>query len=111
MGPAARGRLLRRFADLLRDKAEHLARIETTDNGKLIREMLGQAKALPGYYDYYAGLADKVLGETIPLDKPSIFNYTLREPVGVVAIITLWNSPLLLLSFSLAAAPAAGSDP
>ena len=109
MGPAARGRLLRRFADLLRDKAEHLARIETTDNGKLIREMLGQAKALPGYYDYYAGLADKVLGETIPLEKPSIFNYTLREPVGVVAIITPWNSPLLLLTFSLAACLAAGN--
>ena len=71
--------------------------------------MLGQAKALPGYYYYYAGLADKILGETIPMDKTSIFNYTLREPLGVVAIVTPWNSPLLILSFSLAAALAAGN--
>ena len=77
--------------------------IETRDNGKLIREMLGQTKALAGYYHYYAGLADKIVGETIPLENTSVFNYTLREPVGVVAIITPWNSPLLILSFSLAA--------
>ncbi len=109
MGPAARGRLLKAFGDLLRDKAEHLARIDSTDNGKLIREMLGQAKALPDYYYYYAGLADKILGETIPMDKTSIFNYTLREPLGVVGIITPWNSPLLILGFSLAAALAAGN--
>ena len=109
MVPMERGLLLRRFGDLLRDNAERLARIETRDNGKLIREMLGQARALPGYYYYYAGLADKILGETIPLEKTSIFNYTLREPVGVVAIITPWNSPLLLLSFSLAAALACGN--
>ena len=109
MGPTARGRLLKAFGDLLRDKAEHLARIDSTDNGKLIREMLGQAKALPDYYYYYAGLADKILGETIPMDKTSIFNYTLREPLGVVGIITPWNSPLLILGFSLAAALAAGN--
>ena len=92
--PCSAGLLLRRFADLLRDNAEHLAHVETRDNGKLIREMLGQARALPGYYYYYAGLADKILGETIPLENASIFNYTLREPLGVVAIITPWNSPL-----------------
>ncbi len=109
MGPMERGHLLRRLADLLRENAEHLARVETRDNGKLIREMLGQAKALPGYYYYYAGLSDKVLGETIPLENPAVFNYTLREPLGVVAIITPWNSPLLILSFSLAAALAAGN--
>jgi len=109
MVPMERGLLLRRFGDLLRDNAEKLARIETTDNGKLIREMLGQARALPSYYYYYAGLADKILGETIPLEKTSIFNYTLRDPIGVVAIITPWNSPLLLLSFSLAAALACGN--
>ena len=109
MVPMERGLLLRRFGDLLRENAESLARIETRDNGKLIREMLGQARALPSYYYYYAGLADKILGETIPLEKTSIFNYTLREPVGVVAIITPWNSPLLLLSFSLAAALACGN--
>jgi aldehyde dehydrogenase (NAD+) len=109
MGPMQRGHLLRRFADLLRDNAEHLALVETRDNGKLIREMLGQARALASYYHYYAGLADKILGETIPLENTLVFNYTLREPVGVVAIITPWNSPLLILSFSLAAALAAGN--
>ena len=110
MAPMQRGLLLRRFADLLRDKAEHLANVETRDNGKLIREMLGQARALPGYYYYYAGLADKILGETIPLENASVFNYTVREPRGVVAIITPWNSPLLILTFSLAAALAAGNS-
>ncbi|OPY67389.1 MAG: Betaine aldehyde dehydrogenase [Syntrophorhabdaceae bacterium PtaU1.Bin034] len=109
MPPMQRGHLLRRLADLLADNAERLARTDTRDNGKLIREMLGQAKALPGYYHYYAGLADKILGQTIPLENRSIFNYTLREPVGVVAIITPWNSPLLILSFSLAAALATGN--
>jgi (Z)-2-((N-methylformamido)methylene)-5-hydroxybutyrolactone dehydrogenase len=108
MAPIKRGHLLRRLAELIAQNADHLARIETRDNGKLIREMLGQTKSLHSYYHYYAGLADKILGETIPLENTAVFNYTLREPVGVVAIITPWNSPLLLLSFSLAAALAAG---
>jgi acyl-CoA reductase-like NAD-dependent aldehyde dehydrogenase len=109
MPPMQQGHLLRRLADLLQDNAEHLGHIETRDNGKLIREMLGQARALPSYYHYYAGLADKILGETIPLENTSVFNYTLREPLGVVGIITPWNSPLLILSFSLAAALATGN--
>jgi len=109
MPPMQRGHLLRRFADLLQEHAEHLGHVETRDNGKLIREMLGQARALPSYYYYYAGLADKILGDTIPLENTSVFNYTLREPVGVVGIITPWNSPLLILSFSLAAALATGN--
>ena len=109
MPPMQRGHLLRRFADLLRENAEHLGQVETRDNGKLIREMLGQARALASYYYYYAGLADKILGETIPLENTAVFNYTLREPVGVVGIITPWNSPLLILSFSLAVALATGN--
>jgi len=109
MTPMERGLLMRRFGDILRENAERLGHVETRDNGKLIREMLGQARALSSYYYYYAGLADKILGETIPLEKSSILNYTLREPIGVVAIITPWNSPLLILSFSLAAALAAGN--
>jgi aldehyde dehydrogenase (NAD+) len=107
--PMQRGHLLRRLADLIRDNAEHLGHVETRDNGKLIREMLGQARAMPNYYHYYAGLTDKILGETIPLENTSVFNYTIREPVGVVGIITPWNSPLLILSFSLAAALATGN--
>lgn len=109
MSPMQRGHLLRKFADLLRDNAEHLSQIETRDNGKLIREMLLQAKALPNYYHYYAGLTDKIFGETIPLENAAMLNYTLREPVGVIAILTPWNSPTLLLSFSLAAALATGN--
>lgn len=109
MPPMRRGHLLRKLGDLIHEHAEHLGNVETRDNGKLIREMLGQARALPSYYYYYAGFSDKILGETIPLENTAIFNYTLREPVGVIAVITPWNSPLLLLTFSLAAALATGN--
>ena len=67
--------------------------METTDNGKLIREMEGQLRWLADYYHYFAGAADKVGGETLPADRDNFFVYTLREPVGVVAAITPWNSP------------------
>jgi (Z)-2-((N-methylformamido)methylene)-5-hydroxybutyrolactone dehydrogenase len=106
--PAERARLLRRLAELIDGHAERIAAIETTDNGKLIREMEGQLKALPDYYQYFAGAADKIHGETIPSDKPNFFIYTRREPVGVVGAITPWNSPLMLLSWKLAPALAAG---
>jgi aldehyde dehydrogenase (NAD+) len=104
-----RARLMRRLAGLIADNAERLAAVETTDNGKLIREMLGQLQALPEWYHYFAGAADKLQGETIPSDKANFFVYTRREPLGVVAMITPWNSPLLLLSFKLAPALAAGN--
>src|SRR5258707_6739546 len=103
-----RARLMRQFAAVLAESAEQLATVESTDNGKLIREMGGQLKSLPEWYSYFAGAADKLEGETIPSDKPNFFVYTRREPVGVVAAITPWNSPLLLLSFKLAPALAAG---
>ena len=82
--------------------------VETTDNGKLIREMEGQLRGLADYYHYYAGAADKVGGETLPADRDNFFVYTLREPLGVVAAITPWNSPVLLMSWKLAPALAAG---
>ncbi len=103
-----RARLMRRLAAVLAKNAERLATVESTDNGKLIREMQGQLKSLPEWYYYFAGAADKIEGETIPSDKPNFFVYTRREPIGVVAAITPWNSPLLLLSFKLAPALAAG---
>jgi (Z)-2-((N-methylformamido)methylene)-5-hydroxybutyrolactone dehydrogenase len=103
-----RARLIRRLADLLAENSEHLAQVESTDNGKLIREMGGQLGALPEWYYYFAGAADKVQGETIPSDKLNFFVYTRREPIGVVGAIVPWNSPLLLLSFKLATALAAG---
>jgi len=90
-----RGAMLRRFADLMAANAEELAQAEVLDTGKLIREMRGQMARLPEWYHYYAGLADKILGDVIP-NSPTILNYGLREPIGVCAGIIGWNSPLLL---------------
>jgi (Z)-2-((N-methylformamido)methylene)-5-hydroxybutyrolactone dehydrogenase len=103
-----RARLIRRLADLLAENADDIAVVESTDNGKLLREMGGQLNSLPEWYYYFAGAADKIQGETIPSDKPNYFVYTRREPMGVVGAIIPWNSPLLLLTFKLAPALAAG---
>lgn len=103
-----RGRLLRRLGDLIEEHAEDLAIAETRDNGKLLREMRGQVRGLPAYYEYYAGLADKIDGRVVDTGKAEFFGYVAREPVGVVAAILPWNSPLLLLTFKLAPALAAG---
>jgi aldehyde dehydrogenase (NAD+) len=104
-----RGRLLRRLGDLIAENADHLARQETLDNGKLLREMRAQLTALPEYYFYYAGLADKIHGDVIPSNQRAVLNYTLREPVGVVGAITPWNSPLLLTTTKLAPALVSGN--
>jgi aldehyde dehydrogenase (NAD+) len=103
-----RARLLRRLAALLARDAEELARCETRDNGKLLREMRTQCVAIPDYYEYFAGMADKIQGEVLPTDKPSALVYTRHEPVGVVGAIVPWNSPLLLMTWKLATALAAG---
>ncbi|MGO1120566.1 aldehyde dehydrogenase [Rhodovibrionaceae bacterium A322] len=107
--PSHRGKLLVRLAELIEEKAEHLAEIEVRDNGKLIAEMGFQTKYIGEWYRYYGGLADKVQGEVIPTDKANIFNFTRYEPLGVIGMITPWNSPLLLLTWKLAAALAAGN--
>ncbi|QWF82984.1 aldehyde dehydrogenase [Amycolatopsis sp. CA-230715] len=104
-----RSALLRRVGELIGEHAEELARTETTDNGKLLREMRAQLAGLPEYYFYYAGLADKIHGETIPASSTDVLNYTVREPVGVVGAITPWNSPLLLTTAKLAPALACGN--
>ena len=104
----ARAACLRRLADLISENAERLARLEVNDSGKLYREMLGQLQGLGGWYHYYAGLADKIEGQQIPSPNPNYLVYTRREPVGVVAAITPWNSPLLLMSWKVAPALAAG---
>lgn len=108
LSATARGALLRKLADLLASDADSLARTETRDNGKLIAEMTLQLRYLPQFLYYFAGLADKVEGSVPPIEKPGIFNYTRLEPIGVVAAITPWNSPLLLAVSKLAAALAAG---
>ena len=109
MTATGRGALLRRLGDLVAAHARELATIEVRDNGKLFAEMQGQLNYIPQWYYYYGGLADKVEGSVIPTDKPDMFNYTKYEPVGVVACIVPWNSPLLLTSWKLAPALAAGN--
>jgi (Z)-2-((N-methylformamido)methylene)-5-hydroxybutyrolactone dehydrogenase len=106
--PTQRGKLMRRLGDLVARDAERLALLETRDNGKLLREMAGQMAYLPDWYYYFAGLADKVEGSVIPSDKANYLVYTRHEPVGVVGAIVPWNSPLLLLTWKLAPALAAG---
>jgi aldehyde dehydrogenase (NAD+) len=106
--PPERGELLRKLAALITRDADRLAELEVRDGGKLMREMSGQAKGLATWYAYYAGLSDKLEGEVIPTGKSNYLVYTRHEPVGVVAAITPWNSPLLLLTWKLAPALAAG---
>ncbi|GAA1970470.1 aldehyde dehydrogenase [Nocardioides panacihumi] len=103
-----RGRLLYRLADVIEREADNLADLEVRDGGKLLREMSGQMKGLPDYYRYFAGMADKLEGTVIPTGKSNYLVYTTHEPVGVVGAITPWNSPLLLLTWKLAAGLAAG---
>lgn len=108
MSATARGDLIRRLAQLVAEHTDELARIETTDNGKVIRETRGQMAGLPATYEYFAGAADKIQGATIPSPHVNFFTYTRREPIGVVAAILPWNSPLYLLASKLAPALAAG---
>ena len=103
-----RGLLLHKLGDLVARDAKKLAETEVRDNGKLIAEMQGQLNYIPQWYYYFGGLADKIQGAVLPLDKKGYFNYTRNEPLGVAAIITPWNSPLLLASWKLAPALAAG---
>jgi acyl-CoA reductase-like NAD-dependent aldehyde dehydrogenase len=103
-----RGALMRSLGDLIARDAEKLAALEVQDNGKLLAEMGAQVRYLPQWYYYYGGLADKIEGSVIPIDKADTFNFTRHEPIGVVAAITPWNSPLLLAAWKLAPALAAG---
>ena len=107
--PNERARALVRAADLIESHAEHLATLEVRDNGKLYSEMLPQVRLAADWFRYYGGLADKIEGTVIPTGKPNMFTFTRHEPLGVVALITPWNSPLLLLTHKLAAALAAGN--
>jgi aldehyde dehydrogenase (NAD+) len=107
--PTQRGKLLVRLAEVIERDSMRLGELEVRDNGKLIAEMAAQTKYLAEWYRYFGGLADKVEGAVLPADRPGIFNFTRHEPLGVVAMITPWNSPLLLLAWKLAPALAAGN--
>jgi acyl-CoA reductase-like NAD-dependent aldehyde dehydrogenase len=109
LSATARGKLLMRIADLFAARADELGAVETTDNGKLILEMRAQTRYLPEWFRYFAGLADKLEGRVIPIDRPGHFNFTLEEPLGVIASIVPWNSPLMLAAWKMAPALAAGN--
>lgn len=104
-----RARLMIRLAELLEANAERMGVLETTDNGKVIRETGVQMHFAARAYRYFAGAADKIHGQTIPLDQKDVFDFTRREPLGVCVLITAWNSPMGLLSNKLAPALAAGN--
>ena len=109
MRPTTRGKLLVKLAEIIEREAQRFGELEVRDNGKLIAEMGAQTKYLAEWYRYFGGLADKVEGAVLPADRPGIFNFTRHEPLGVVGMITAWNSPLLLLAWKLAPALAAGN--
>ncbi|MZR11675.1 aldehyde dehydrogenase family protein [Maritimibacter sp. DP07] len=108
MSASQRGALLRKLGDLIVEEADRLAEIETRDNGKLLNETSLQIRYTAQFYYYYGGMADKIEGAVIPVEKPNIHNYTRLEPIGVVAVITPWNSPLLIAAGKIGAALAAG---
>ncbi|MDH3694983.1 MAG: aldehyde dehydrogenase [Gammaproteobacteria bacterium] len=107
--PTERGRYLRILAELLADESENLGKTETVDTGKLMKETRWQAKYISEFFYYYAGLADKIHGDTMPIDKPDLCVFTLREPLGVVAAIVPWNSQLFLVAVKIGPALAAGN--
>ena len=109
LSPTRRGRLLMNWGEVIAEHADRIATIETEQNGKLFAEMRAQAGIAQDWLYYFGGLADKIEGTVIPLDRQSILNYTLREPLGVVGVITPWNSPTFITIMSVAPALAAGN--
>ncbi|WP_338550437.1 aldehyde dehydrogenase [Roseovarius phycicola] len=109
MTPSQRGQCLRRLAELLADRSEELGQTETIDTGKMLKETKWQAKYIAEFFQFYAGCADKISGETLPIDKPDLFVFTKREPLGVVAAVVPWNSQLFLVAVKIGPALAAGN--
>ena len=107
--PTERGKCLRKLGDLLADHSENLGRIETIDTGKMLKETRWQAKYIAEFFHFFAGCADKVSGETLPIDQPDMFVFTKREPLGVVAAVVPWNSQLFLVAVKIGPALAAGN--
>lgn len=109
MTPTARGKTLRKLSDLMAEHSEALSRIETRDTGKMFNETRWQSTYIAEYYHFFAGAADKIAGETLPIDKPDMFVFTDREPLGVVAAVIPWNSQMFLSAVKIAPALAAGN--
>ncbi len=109
MLPTQRGRLLRNLAGLLAERSEDLGRTECIDTGKMFKETRWQARYIAEFFHFYAGLADKVTGETLPIDRHDMLTITTREPLGVVAAVVPWNSQLFLVAVKIGPALAAGN--
>ena len=109
MTATQRGKLLYKLADLIVDQADHLGDIETIDSGKLLKETRMQTGYVSDYYRYFAGMADKIEGTTLPIDKPDMHVFTTREPIGVVAAVVPWNAQMFLTATKLGPALAAGN--
>ena len=109
MTATQRGHCLRRLADLVLEKADDFGAVETLDTGKLLKETRWQAKYIAEFFHYFAGCADKIHGETLPIDKPDMFVFTRREPLGVIAAVVPWNSQLFLSAVKIGPALAAGN--
>ena len=92
MSATERGHCLRRLGDLLAEKSEDFGTVETIDTGKLLKENRWQAKYIAEFFGFFAGCADKINGETLPIDKPDMIVFTRREPLGVIASVVSWNS-------------------
>lgn len=107
--PGERAKLLNRAADLLDADADRMAMLETTDNGKVIRETHSQMGYAARIFRYYAAWADKMHGDVVPLDQKDTLDLAIRVPYGVVACVTAWNSPVAILTNTLPAALAAGN--
>ncbi|MCV9947013.1 MULTISPECIES: aldehyde dehydrogenase [unclassified Rhizobium] len=108
MTATQRGKLLYKLADLVAANAQILAELETRDTGKIIRETSAQIAYVAEYYRYYAGIADKIEGAYLPIDKPDMDVWLRREPIGVVAMVVPWNSQLFLSAVKIGPALAAG---
>ncbi|MGH1412731.1 MAG: aldehyde dehydrogenase [Pelagimonas sp.] len=108
MTQTQRGKLLYRLAELIEENAAKIGRVETIDSGKLLTETAGQSAYVGDYYRYYAGLADKIEGAVLPIDKPDMHVFTRREPIGVVVAIVPWNAQMFLTATKLGPALAAG---
>ena len=109
MSPTSRGNCLRRLSELLIENSSAIGRVECLDTGKMFKETGWQAEYVAQYYTFFAGCADKVHGDTLPIDKPDMFVFTRREPLGVIAGVVPWNSQLFLSSIKIGPALAAGN--
>jgi len=109
MVPGKRGALIRKAGDLLIEHAEAIGTIESRDTGKRITETIPMVEYIAEWFYYYGGLADKIEGRVTPMDRNDIFNYTLKEPLGVIAAITPWNSPVMIAVWKIAPALDAGN--